>query len=142
MVEMKITEIKGGINKEIYAVNISNIFFCISVPSDAQEINMVINLINNPNSLINENGFNYFEIANIYNQFNQSNIAIITPIMIINKNTPIMINKIIEPIKQGNEQYKTIFNKLLSYLINKSYDILKNKGKKIRTEIGIEQNVN
>ena len=139
MIEMKITPIEGGNNKKIYSVDLSNIFFCISVPNEAQEINMVINLIDT-NLLINSNGFNKLNVPNIYNKFNQNNIAVITPVMIVSKNTPIMINQIMEQIKQGNEQYKMIFNRLLSYLINKSYEILKNEGKSVHTEIGIEQN--
>ena len=96
-------------NINIYLINDNNIPYYLSVPSNVTpKINIAVNLSDNIN---NDN------LTTIYQQFDNNNICVITPIF--NQN-------VLSQIKVFNEQYFIKVDKYISYLINNAYKILCN----------------
>ncbi|MBQ6495381.1 MAG: hypothetical protein IJI49_05205 [Bacilli bacterium] len=121
-------------NTSVYYINDGQVPFYISIPN-AKQVSIVINLIDNPDEI---NGRKVglkditSKITDIYKLFRQDNIAVVTPLI---------EGAFMDKIKENAEpNYTSYLNKVLGYLINKSYSTLKQNGKEVFQQIKLNNN--
>lgn len=121
-------------NKRVFLISDDKIPYYISIPSE-ETATIVINLIDNPD-IINTAKANMAEIPNkiteIYNNFNQENIAVVTPII---------DSAIMNGVKtNADPKYISFLNQAIGHIINKSYMTLKQNGKSVYQKIKLNNN--
>ena len=131
---MNKTLILNSEGNDIYLISNDKISFYINIPNN-KDINIAINLVDNTNS-INMNNTNAegikTEISNIYTRLNTTNASIITPVI---------DNNILEQIKLNNsEKLFTYIDKVISYLINNTYNILTEENINVNSTIKLINN--
>ncbi len=112
-------------NNNIYFVKDDKVSFYVSIPMNVANntLSMVINIISNMSGIdSNVSDINVIknELGNVYVNYTDNNIAVITPIIDSN---------ILEQLKlNNNDQIFTYTDKLISYLINGGYKFLSSGG--------------
>ena len=122
-------------NKSIFLVNDEKFPFYISIPNE-NELTITINLVDNPDLINLSKNNNPEEIKNriedIYNEYSQNNIAVVTPI--IN-------NAIMNEVKKNKDpKFTEYLQKAIAHIINKSYSTLKDNDKGVYKKIKLINN--
>lgn len=120
-------------NKNVYLINAQNISFYISIPK-ALKANIVLNLVSDVNVISTNNNMVVLtkNITDLYSSLNFGDVAIVTPILDGN---------ILEQAKLGNDEKIFVYlDKIMGFLINTSYGILKNNGISVDNKIKLNNN--
>lgn len=122
-------------NKNVYLINNNDISFYVCFPN-SNKASIVLNLVDNANSIsMNNNMVNITnEITNIYSKFNYGDIAVVSPVVDSN---------LLEQVKLNNDgQVFNYLDKIMSYLINTVYKILKDNNIEVDNKIKLNNNKN
>ncbi len=120
-------------DKRIFLISDNNISFYIGIPNDTK-VTIVLNLLDNTNSINSSNNMEELtnNIKSIYNKINFKDSSVVTPVM---------DNNILEQVKlNNNAQIFNYLDKVMGYLINHAYSILKENGKEVNNSIKLNNN--
>lgn len=120
-------------DKSVYLMNVQNISFYISVPKTLKS-SIVLNLVTDVNLISTNNNMVVLtnQITDLYSKFNVGDVAVVTPILDGN---------ILEQVKLGNDEKVFVYlDKIMGFLINTSYGVLKNNGVEVDNKIKLNNN--
>jgi hypothetical protein len=120
-------------NKNVYLINNNNIPFYVCLPSE-KKANIVLNLVDDVNGINMTNNMESLtkEITNMYNKFDYADIAVVSPII---------DNNLLEQAKlNNNEQIFGYLDKVMSYLINTVYKLLRDNNIEVDNKIKLNNN--
>lgn len=120
-------------DKSVYLVNNSTVPFYICIPTE-KNASIVLNLVSNPTEISLTNNMQNITsaITGIYNNFEDNNIAVVTPIIDSNLLEQAKLN--------NNEQIFSYLDQTMSFLINTVYKILTSNNYQVDNIIKLNDN--
>lgn len=130
---MNQTLVTNVLGKNVYLVNNQNFSFYICTPTNGKA-SIILNLVDNVNLIsMNNNLTNVTnEVTSIYNKFNFSDLAVVTPIFDSNLLEQVKLN--------NNTQIFEYMDKFMGALINSAYTFLTNNNIVVDNKIKLNNN--
>lgn len=120
-------------DKRIFLISDNNISFYIGIPNDAKAT-IVLDLLDDISSIAFSNNMEQLtnNVTNIYSRINFKDSAVVMPVI---------DNNILEQVKlNNNSQVFSYLDKVMGYLINHAYSVLKENGKEVNSNIKLTNN--
>lgn len=131
---MNQTLVTNVFGKNVYLISTPNFSFYICIPNDGKG-NIILNLVDDVNliSMNNTMASVTEEVTKIYNKFNFSDLAVVTPVFDSN---------LLEQVKLNNNSSQAFgyMDKYMGSLINSAYNFLSSKSIKVDDKIKLNNN--